>query len=122
MLLVVESKDRDSSDMPPTSRCSFVQGGNLIAGAARGTWKRMKKIGKNEKSSSSATSSRALQNDEVGETCVICLDDWGSDGQVIRTLPCGHTMHSVCLDEWVQIMAKCPVDNGLLQPAKTQDY
>lgn len=122
VLLTSETKDCHTSDVSPTPRRSFIPGGNLITEAARDTWSRLKKIGRTEKASSVATSSRVLRNDEVGEVCVICLDEWGSDGQVVRTLPCGHTMHSICVDEWIQITAKCPIDNGILQPTKTRDY
>lgn len=39
--------------------------------------------------------------------CVICLDDIGSNGDVVAT-NCGHVYHSVCLCSWIQKSRTCP--------------
>jgi hypothetical protein len=33
------------------------------------------------------------------ENCVICLESLGHC--MVRTVPCGHTFHSICLDNWL---------------------
>ena len=40
--------------------------------------------------------------------CVICLSDF-EIGQKVSALPCCHTFHTKCLDEWINRKQKCPV-------------
>eukprot|EP00871_Galdieria_phlegrea_P004561 jgi/Galph1/5105/GphlegSOOS_G3795.1 len=35
------------------------------------------------------------------ENCVICLDSLDTNRLTVRTLPCGHTFHSYCLESWL---------------------
>ncbi|KXS12851.1 hypothetical protein M427DRAFT_34471 [Gonapodya prolifera JEL478] len=43
-------------------------------------------------------------------TCSICLDALSSPGCVIRSLPCGHAFHAVCVDAWlVEWRGVCPL-------------
>ncbi|EME30996.1 hypothetical protein Gasu2_50950 [Galdieria sulphuraria] len=35
------------------------------------------------------------------ESCVICLESLENAHYKVRTVPCGHTFHSVCLDNWL---------------------
>jgi len=44
--------------------------------------------------------------DEPG--CVICLSDF-EIGQKVSALPCCHTFHTKCLDDWIKRKQKCPV-------------
>mmetsp|Transcript_99595 Transcript_99595/g.253141 ORF Transcript_99595/g.253141 Transcript_99595/m.253141 type:complete len:237 (+) Transcript_99595:89-799(+) len=38
--------------------------------------------------------------------CVICVDDL-SEGDVVRTLPCGHVYHKECVDSWLRRSVLC---------------
>ncbi|KAJ1623182.1 hypothetical protein T492DRAFT_599846 [Pavlovales sp. CCMP2436] len=40
-------------------------------------------------------------------SCVICLDDFEHD-QRMRTLPCFHSFHSGCVEEWLVKHRTCP--------------
>ena len=40
--------------------------------------------------------------------CVICLADF-EIGQKVSALPCCHSFHTKCLDEWIIRNAKCPI-------------
>ena len=45
-------------------------------------------------------------NDEPG--CIICLYDF-EIGQKISALPCCHTFHTKCLDDWINRKQYCPI-------------
>ena len=49
---------------------------------------------------------RLLENSE----CSICLCDF-AEGDECRTLPvpCSHTFHSKCIDEWLRLSSACPL-------------
>ena len=40
--------------------------------------------------------------------CVICLSDF-EIGEKVSALPCCHTFHTKCLDEWINRKQRCPV-------------
>ena len=40
--------------------------------------------------------------------CVICLSDF-EIGEKVSALPCCHTFHTKCLDDWINRKQKCPV-------------
>jgi hypothetical protein len=40
--------------------------------------------------------------------CVICLERYEGD-EAVRTIPCMHSFHSVCIDRWLQNTAICPI-------------
>ena len=44
-------------------------------------------------------------------TCSICLEQYDiNNGKTrITVLPCGHEMHTACLDEWFKTSSECPV-------------
>lgn len=45
------------------------------------------------------------------ESCVVCMSHFDRDERV-KTLLCGHTFHSECLNQWTQRFAStCPLDN-----------
>ena len=46
--------------------------------------------------------------DEI-EPCCICKDDMKS-GEVVRSLPCGHNVHHLCMDKWLEKSSTCPLD------------
>jgi Ring finger domain len=62
-----------------------------------------------------------LRIENKGETCVICLEPWGH-GHEVRILPCGHTLHKLCIDRWSAISGRCPVDNLPIDLFKSRDY
>ncbi|KXS13742.1 hypothetical protein M427DRAFT_58338 [Gonapodya prolifera JEL478] len=42
--------------------------------------------------------------------CSICLDPVRAPGSIVRTLPCGHSFHAACVDEWLlKWQGVCPV-------------
>jgi hypothetical protein len=41
-------------------------------------------------------------------TCMVCLEAY-EIGEKVRQLPCGHLMHAVCADEWLQVKSVCPL-------------
>lgn len=48
-------------------------------------------------------------DDKHGTTsCTICLDEF-QEGESIRFLPCLHTYHVACIDEWLKQCRVCPV-------------
>ncbi|KWU47337.1 hypothetical protein RHOSPDRAFT_30755 [Rhodotorula sp. JG-1b] len=58
---------------------------------------------------------------ESQAACCICLCEFelpparGSaeaaswEPELLRILPCGHALHSVCLDEWLRVSGRCPI-------------
>ncbi|CAN4075447.1 unnamed protein product [Withania somnifera] len=40
--------------------------------------------------------------------CCICLAKYG-DKEEIRQLPCSHTFHLKCVDQWLRIISCCPL-------------
>jgi hypothetical protein len=51
-----------------------------------------------------------------GAPCSICLDAY-NEGDVVKTLLCGHTFHANCVDVWLSRSATCPLCNHRLLPA-----
>ena len=41
-------------------------------------------------------------------TCCVCLEDVCA-GQPVRTLPCLHTFHAQCAEEWLKKKKTCPL-------------
>merc|ERR1712129_306992 len=53
--------------------------------------------------------------DEEGESCRICLQEF-KVGDEMRTLPCFHSFHRECVDQWLHINTKCPICKHSLLP------
>mmetsp|Transcript_21890 Transcript_21890/g.51307 ORF Transcript_21890/g.51307 Transcript_21890/m.51307 type:complete len:229 (-) Transcript_21890:187-873(-) len=49
---------------------------------------------------------RGLCEGSDGLQCHICLDDFAV-GDELRTLPCRHSFHARCVDEWLQEKSRC---------------
>ena len=53
--------------------------------------------------------------DLLGPGCVICMEDFDLDNDVIHTLPCDHKFHQRCIDGFVASqerpldLCKCPM-------------
>lgn len=47
-------------------------------------------------------------SDVAQDTCVVCLSDFEA-GQSLRRLPCCHTFHQGCIDEWLSRRKVCPL-------------
>jgi len=41
-------------------------------------------------------------------TCSVCLEQV-KDGELVRSLPCLHQFHCMCIDQWLRQQATCPV-------------
>ena len=41
----------------------------------------------------------------VETQCKICLEDF-DDGDDLRTLPCCHRYHKLCIDNWLQVLER----------------
>jgi hypothetical protein len=51
----------------------------------------------------------AEQNDPFHlEECSICLAEFEA-GEMVRRLPCGHTLHRACVDAWLEMSTLCPL-------------
>lgn len=46
--------------------------------------------------------------DEQLTTCTICLVEY-EDGELLKTLPCLHSYHPECIDEWLSGNKLCPI-------------
>ena len=44
----------------------------------------------------------------IESRCVICLSDF-EIGEKVSALPCCHSFHTKCLDEWITRNQKCPI-------------
>jgi Ring finger domain len=51
-------------------------------------------------------------NDDV--SCAICMDDY-CRGDHRKLLPCLHSFHNVCLDQWLAINGSCPICKHRIQ-------
>lgn len=45
---------------------------------------------------------------ETEETCMVCLSNFSKD-ELLRELPCQHTFHVNCIDEWLARSNLCPI-------------
>ncbi|CAN4081298.1 unnamed protein product [Withania somnifera] len=48
------------------------------------------------------------EDDEKVE-CVVCLDEMGVSGGVVKEMPCKHRFHGECVEKWLKIHGSCPV-------------
>lgn len=44
-------------------------------------------------------------------TCAICMYEF-EQSQEIRTLPCSHDFHQLCVDRWLKLKRECPLCRG----------
>ena len=53
---------------------------------------------------------RAVRRDAApdGRRCCVCLEDVNV-GACVRTLPCLHTFHAECAEEWLKKKKVCPL-------------
>jgi len=52
----------------------------------------------------------------MDRTCSICIAEIQT-GEAVRQIPCHHLFHVACLDQWLQINARCP---NCVQPIGTE--
>lgn len=48
------------------------------------------------------------EESEKGE-CVVCLDELGIGGLVVKEMPCKHRFHGNCVEKWLKIHGTCPI-------------
>lgn len=46
--------------------------------------------------------------DEDQECCAVCIESF-QHGELIRTLPCNHCFHKICIDPWLLEHRSCPM-------------
>ncbi|CAN4124496.1 unnamed protein product [Withania somnifera] len=47
--------------------------------------------------------------DDEKEECVVCLDELGVGGGVVKEMPCKHRFHGECVEKWLKIHGSCPI-------------
>ncbi|KNC74394.1 hypothetical protein SARC_13057, partial [Sphaeroforma arctica JP610] len=52
--------------------------------------------------------------EEGSQNCCICLEDFKA-GEKMKRLPCLHTYHDHCIDEWLSRRGTCPVCKHALE-------
>lgn len=50
----------------------------------------------------------ASETDAEPEMCVICMENL-EEGELVRTMQCGHTFHVGCIGPWIDDRNECPV-------------
>ncbi|GIY83203.1 protein goliath [Caerostris darwini] len=53
-------------------------------------------------------SSDDSEHENDNECCAICIEHFQS-GELIRTLPCNHCFHKICIDPWLLEQRSCPM-------------
>lgn len=54
------------------------------------------------------------------ERCPICLSDF-ENGEDVKDLPCQHTFHSECADEWLRRNRTCPICKRSIRQSERED-
>uniref|UniRef100_A0A8C4S6M2 RING-type domain-containing protein n=1 Tax=Erpetoichthys calabaricus TaxID=27687 RepID=A0A8C4S6M2_ERPCA len=49
-------------------------------------------------------------------SCRVCLAMF-VEGEILRSLPCSHEFHAVCVDQWLSMNSTCPVCRGTVRPS-----
>ena len=66
-----------------------------------------------------ASVASALDEKDLDPTCAICLANF-IEGEELRLLPCQHTYHRACVDQWFNVSQECPLcKRSILSPAGT---
>ncbi|KAL5099830.1 hypothetical protein RYX36_004157 [Vicia faba] len=61
--------------------------------------------------------SKDVWDDEVGDTCAVCLGDF-EEGEELRTMPeCLHSFHVQCIDMWLHSHSSCPICRASAAPS-----
>lgn len=56
-----------------------------------------------------ATGQEEIQDEELKEACIICLEPFAQNQEVIRFPACGHHYHWTCLEQWILQQLNCPM-------------
>lgn len=76
-------------------------------------------LSKHDISQFTLTQSYKRADNPTGEddksSCNICLSEF-DEGEKIRTLPCFHSFHCNCIDNWLNRKAECPVCRSSVEP------
>ena len=56
-----------------------------------------------------ASNQEHIVEEELKEACIICLEPFGLNQELIRFPVCSHQYHWVCLDMWIQQNLNCPM-------------
>ncbi|XP_077251736.1 uncharacterized protein LOC143890952 [Tasmannia lanceolata] len=50
----------------------------------------------------------AFEGGDLGEACVVCLNDF-LKGMAVARLPCSHFFHGRCIVQWLELKNSCPI-------------
>lgn len=97
----------------------FTQGMVVIEGGSDGNSSRplsleslfrdlLGKDGQPPASKASIEAMPAVEINELGEECVVCLEEWEVGG-LAKEMPCKHRFHGECIEKWLKVHGTCPV-------------
>ncbi|CAI0396315.1 unnamed protein product [Linum tenue] len=55
---------------------------------------------------------RKFSEDDEQAECSICLEEFEAGVDVRRLGSCGHLFHLICIDQWLEGQATCPLCRG----------
>eukprot|EP01017_Pseudomicrothorax_dubius_P005957 TRINITY_DN11628_c0_g1_i2.p1 TRINITY_DN11628_c0_g1~~TRINITY_DN11628_c0_g1_i2.p1 ORF type:complete len:133 (+),score=15.07 TRINITY_DN11628_c0_g1_i2:80-478(+) len=61
------------------------------------------------------------RGDETRTTCLICMENFSGDHEIIELPECHHVFHAKCAQEWLQRNATCPYCRNDVRAALTTD-
>eukprot|EP00092_Neocalanus_flemingeri_P013508 GFUD01014567.1.p1 GENE.GFUD01014567.1~~GFUD01014567.1.p1 ORF type:complete len:387 (-),score=104.31 GFUD01014567.1:324-1484(-) len=75
---------------------------------AKDAWER--RVGRQARKALNSVDLLVVDEREEERECMVCLDML-QQGEEVRCLPCRHTFHRKCIDDWLLTKRKCPLCN-----------